>query len=226
MIDETANKASIPSLFADASFWTRTFIWLRWRLTPYQRIASSLPAKGRILDLGSGHGLLSIALAMSSNQRDVIGIDHDRNRVRLAESAAERQHGIPKLRFEVGPLEQKLATFPPASLAGVAMIDILHYFDAHAQQGLLQNAARVLEPGGTLAVREVDSAGGVTARWNRFYENVATGVGFTRSVQPRLEFRSAAGWTALLESAGFEVRSESCGSPIFSDVLFIGRRPL
>ena len=126
----------------------------------------------------------------------------------------------------MGDLEKALPALASASLSGIAMIDILHYLAPDAQAALINEAARVLEPGGILAVREVDSEGGVSAVWNRFYENVATRIGFTQSARTQLEFRSVSGWTSLLESAGFDVRSEPCGSPIFSDVLFIARRPV
>ena len=106
------------------------------------------------------------------------------------------------------------------------MIDILHYLSPDGQAALLHEAARVLEPGGILAVREVDPEGGVAAIWNRFYENVATRIGFTQSARTHLEFRSVAGWTSMLETAGFDVRSEPCGSALFSDVLFVARRPV
>jgi SAM-dependent methyltransferase len=221
---ETANTTSITSLFAEAQLSTRCFIWLRWRLTPYLRIASVLPRRGRILDLGSGHGLLSLALSIDSDEREIIGIDHDAQRVRLAEGAISRHTSVSKPRFAVGDLENSLATFASGSLAGIAMIDLLHYFGPESQRALVEGAARALEPGGILAMREVDSEGGAAAVWNKVYENVSTRVGFTRSARKRLEFRSLSGWTKMLESAGFRVHSEPCGSPIFSDVLFIGRR--
>ena len=224
MRTETANTTRIASLFSEAPLPTRCFIQLRSALTPYRQIAALLPGPGRILDLGSGHGLLSLALSMNPGRREIIGIDHDQRRVRLAEGAAARLESVSKPRFEVGDIEKGLARFASGSLSGIAMIDILHYFAPDGQAALLHEAARVLEPGGILAVREVDSEGGFAAVWNRSYENVATRVGFTRSARSRLEFRSVSGWTSMLETAGFEARSEPCGSPIFSDVLFIGRR--
>jgi SAM-dependent methyltransferase len=222
----SANTTRIASLFSGASLSTRSFIWLRWKLTPYREIAAVLPKEGRILDLGSGHGLLSLALSMGSDRREIIGIDHDPARVRLAAGAAARYEIFPKPRFEVGDLEKALATFASRSLSGIAMIDILHYLSPDGQAALLHEAARALEPGGILAVREVDPDGGVAAIWNRLYENVATRIGFTRSARTHLEFRSVAGWTTVLESAGLDVRSEPCGSSLFSDVLFVAKRPV
>lgn len=224
MNPETANSAAITSLFADASLSTRCFIWLRWKLTPYRRIAAHLPRRGRVLDLGSGHGLLSLALSMDSDQREIIGIDHDQARVQLAAAAFARRKTASKPRFEVGDLVKKLETFTAGSMAGIAMIDILHYFDPDGQRALLEGAARALEPCGILAVREVDSEGGVAAVWNQAYENVATRIGFTQSARRQLEFRSVPDWTKMIASAGFGVRSEPCGSRLFSDVLFIAER--
>jgi len=214
------------SLFADAPLSTRSFLRLRSILTPYDRMASVLPARGRVLDLGSGHGLLAFALAVGSHEREIIGIDHDADRVRLAGAAAL---GLPvgsRPVFEVGDLKEKLWSFESGSLVGIAMIDILHYFDPASQQFLVSQAARVLAPGGVLVLREIDSDDGIKARANRLYEHLATGVGFTRSAGPKLSFRGASGWIGLLESNGFSVRSDRCGPPFFADVLFVAQRSL
>jgi SAM-dependent methyltransferase len=222
----SANTTSIPSLFSDAPLSTRSFVWLRWRFTPYREIAEKLPTAGRIVDLGSGHGLLALALSIGSNRREIIAIDHDQARVRLAERAAARSGSPSKPRFEIGDLEKALATFATGSLSGIAMIDILHYLAPEAQAVLLRQAARVLEPGGILALREVDPQGGPAAVWNGFYENVSTRIGFTQSGRTHLTFRSVSGWTTMLETVGFDVHSEPCGSALFSDVLFVARRPV
>jgi hypothetical protein len=73
-------------------------------------------------------------------------------------------------------------------------------------------------------MREVDSTGGLASAWNRLYERLSLMVGFTRSLRRDMQFRSPADWTTMLESAGFLVRSEPCGSAIFSDILFTGNR--
>ena len=214
------------SLFADAPLSTRSFLWLRSILTPYDRMASVLPARGRVLDLGSGHGLLAFALSLGSHEREIIGIDHDPDRVRIAEAAALGLPVASRPSFEVGDLKEKVWSFPSGSLVGIAMIDILHYFDPATQQFLVSQAARVLAPGGVLVLREIDSDDGIKARANRLYEHLATGVGFTRSAGPKLSFRGASGWIGLLESTGFSVRSEHCGPPFFADVLFVAQRSL
>jgi SAM-dependent methyltransferase len=195
-------------------------------LTPYDRMASVLPTRGGVLDLGSGHGLLSLSLARGSQQRRIIGIDHDPVRVRFAEAAALSLPVGSRPVFETGDLKDRLWSFESGSLAGIAMIDILHYFDPASQQFLVSQAARVLAPGGVLAMREIDTDAGIKAATNRLYERLATGIGFTKSVGPKLSFRGAAEWTNLLENAGFAVRSEPCGPPLFADVLFVAQRRL
>jgi SAM-dependent methyltransferase len=214
------------SLFADASLSTRCFLRVRSVLTPYAYLASVFPARGRVLDLGSGHGLLAFALSFGSKEREIIGIDHDPDRVRIAEAAAL---GLPvgsRPSFEVGDLKEKLWSFPSGSLVGIAMIDILHYFDPASQQFLVSHAMRVLAPGGVLAVREIDSDDGIRAAANRLYERLATGIGFTRSAGPKLSFRGAGEWVSLLESAGFTVESQRCGPRFLADVLFVAQQRL
>jgi len=216
----------MSSLFVETPRSTRFFLLLRSILTPYDRMASVFPGRGRILDLGSGHGLLAFALAVGSDQREIIGVDHDRQRVQLAEAAALRLPVTTRPRFEVGDLKEKLASFPSGSLAGIAMIDILHYFDTASQEFLVGEAARVLDPAGILAAREIDAGAGIKGAANRLYEHLATGVGFTRSSGPKLSFRGAPEWTKLLERAGFSVHSQSCGAAFLADVLFVAQRNL
>ena len=214
----------LHDLFTEAPLATRFFLRLRWSLTPYRAMAAVLPANGRILDVACGHGLLSFALVLDSPAREVLAIDHDASRVRMAQRASLRLPTGSRPVFEVGDVRKKLESVATGSVSAVAMIDTLHYFQPEVQRVLIRAAARVLPPGGILLVREIDDDAGIRAKLNRSYERVATGIGFTRSVEHQLTFRGKAGWMELLGSAGFKVRSDPFGPGFSADVLLIGQR--
>src|SRR6202022_1043589 len=121
----------------------RLFLSLRWRLTPYLAMSRHLPRQGNILDLGCGHGLLALALALESPERKVIGIDHDSERVRAANQAAL---GMPMLSFREGNVLDPV----PGTFSGIAMIDVMHYFEPGLQRKIFTQAFSALAPGGTL----------------------------------------------------------------------------
>jgi dolichyl-phosphate beta-glucosyltransferase len=230
----TSGAGWVPARYSRAriTLGTRLFLNARWAMTPYSRMAEKLPPRGRILDLGCGHGLFAIAAARLEPGREVIGIDHDQARIALARAGAQ---GLPNIRFASGTLSDPDARgeahaassgAKPATASGVSIIDVMHYFPEPAQERLLSQAFDALEPGGTLIVREVDPSGGLMSAFNRFYERMATLTGFTRSEQKeKLHFRERADWEELLARIGFEVTSERCSHPLFADILYVCRKP-
>jgi SAM-dependent methyltransferase len=216
----------VPSRYRGTRLGTRLFLEARWRLTPYQVMASRLPPRGRILDLGCGHGLFGLALALGSSEREVIGLDHDEERIAMAEGAAK---GLPNLKFTRGTLsdpEQTGRTSQMAANQGISMIDVMHYFGPSEQERLFRQAFELLAPGGTLIVREVDPAKGLVSSFNRFYEKIATTTGFTRSEQKQsLHFRTREDWEEALRRTGFKVTSERCSHALFADILYVCRKP-
>lgn len=202
----------------NTSLGTRFFLWARRTLTPYERMAAHLPKDGKILDLGCGHGLLSHVLASGEPGREVIGVDHDRERVSLARESSRE---IRNLRFEEGSLLDP----PQGPAAGIALIDVMHYFTPEQQERILKQAAQALAPDGVLIVREVNPNAGAVSHWNRFYEKIATATGFTQAEKQPLHFRTPAQWEEALRQVGLQAFSEPCSHWLFADVLFIGRKP-
>lgn len=215
-------RSSVGSRYRQASLMTRLFLAARWHLTPYPIMASRLPQQGRILDLGCGHGLFALAMAIHSPSRKILGIDHDRGRVQLGSQATA---DLPNIRLETGNLMAPPLSEGVQPYSGIAMIDVMHYFDPLAQETLLYRAFQLLDQGGTLLVREVDPQAGLASSWNRFYEKLATGMGFTQAEKKGLHFRSRQGWKDLMEKSGFKVSSERCSSFLFADILYVCERP-
>lgn len=214
LAETTSTKSSFGTRFG-----TRAFLTARWYLTPYSRMISQLPRNGLILDLGCGHGLFSIAAALSSPTRTLIGIDHDTHRVHLASHAARN---LPNVQIRQGSMTQFPAEKQPYS--GIAMIDVMHYFSPDIQLDLARKAHQLLDKGGVLLVREVNPEGGLPSLWNRLYERIATGIGFTQAEKKGLHFRTQAGWEALMKEAGFKVKSEKCSGFLFADILYTCER--
>ncbi len=210
------NAKTLLSRYSDSSWGTRIFLWLRWIWTPYAEMASLMPNRGKILDGGSGHGLLSLTLALQSPSRQVEGVDHSPQRLFLARKAARK---MTNLKFREGDFRR----LPKGVYDGLAFVDVLHYLSFDEQEQLLKESFRRLRSGGMLLFRDVDHGGGPASFWNGFHEILMTRLGFTKA--GGLHFRTAQEWEKLAQQTGFKVRSKPTGRFPFADVLFCCRKP-
>ena len=215
------NLASRYNAIPGISLGTKLFLHLRWWLTPYERMAAYVPKAGKVLDVGCGHGLLAMEMALSEPNRTVLATDHDVARIDLAKQAGK---GISNLQFEV-------STGSPVAdgtFNAIMMIDFLHYFSPEQQDDMITKAYANLEKGGWLLAREVNQQGGLVSKLNQLYEKITTTIGFTKSnniqAKENLSFKSQSGWEAKFTEHGFKVRSEPYSSPIFADILYICQR--
>jgi SAM-dependent methyltransferase len=179
-----------------------------------------IPDDARILDLGSGQGLLAALLmgaqawhraaAASASSagwperwpappapRSIHGIDltpRDVSRARIA----LREHEA-RIRFECGDI--RAMPFPASDV--VVACDVLHYVDADAQEAILRRIRDSLAADGVLLLRVSDASGGWRAALDRA---VDFGVQVARARRAnRLTCRSEAQWLALLHTLRFDV---------------------
>jgi glycosyltransferase involved in cell wall biosynthesis len=206
-----------------ASQGTRFFLLLRWLLTPYWQMAKHLPRSGAIFDYGCGHGMFGLALAQQSPDRKIIGIDHDLARIAIAKQASRDLTNV-EFSSDRYFLGKEAATLQDYRAKGIALIDVMHYFEPSTQEANLRYAYDQLDQNGVLIFREVDPHGGAASSWNKLYEKIATSIGFTKSAEERLYFRSKEEWLDLLREIGFKARAERCSSILFADVLFIAEK--
>ncbi len=194
----------------------RLYRRLRLEHGGFAEIAELFPREGLIVDLGCGAGLLAHVLLEGSAGRSVLAVDHAAERIEmLRESAA----GL-AIEARLGGMED--LELPPC--AGIALIDVLHYLEAPAQERLLERCAHALEPGGVIVLRDPDAGAGVRFGVTRLHERIATGLGWTQATVAH--FRAGAEWAFLLEAHGLrpEVVPLPGRSP-YADRTVWGRKP-
>ncbi len=162
----TSASRRLLSLYAGASPATRAHVRVRWATCPLRAVAAQLPGQGRVLELGCGHGLLSLYLALTAPERLVVGVDVDERKIEVAQRAAE---AVPNCRFEVTPP----GDVPRGPWAGIVIVDVLYLLAPQTQRWLIRACLDALGPDGVLVVKEMGRSPRWKARWNRTQETLA-----------------------------------------------------
>jgi ubiquinone/menaquinone biosynthesis C-methylase UbiE len=105
----------------------------------------------RIIDLGTGPGDIPILLAQRLPTTDITGIDAAEEMLKLARPKAARHGLTDRVRFEQADV--KALPHADASFDGVFSNTILHHIPDPLL--FLQQARRVLQPGGVLLIRDL-----------------------------------------------------------------------
>lgn len=148
------------------------FRWLGFH--HFDRIERLLPASGRILDVGCGHGLLAILAAAGEKGREVIGTDLLETRLAAGREVA-RRHGLDNVRFE----RRDIADPPSGSFDAIMVADVLLYRPLPAQRDLLKHLSGLLTPGGRLLIKEQAQEPGWKAGLVRLQEALVVGAKVT-----------------------------------------------
>ena len=194
----------------------------------FDRLERALPASGRILDLGCGHGLFALLAASRAPGREVLGIDLLEERLEIGCRVASR-YGVGNVRFERRSAED----LPEWRFDAVAVADVLLYLPRESQRAILERCASRLAPGGRLLVKEQVRKPAWKARMVALQEAAAYGVrarlGLFRAwgevVSPEVHLWEAQELGALLRSLGLEVRGERMDRRSYlSHHLFIAER--
>ena len=133
----------------------------------YRLFNRLIPAQGQITDIGCGFGPLCYMLSLLSEDREILGIDYDEDKIALA------QHGW--LRNEYLQFRHGNALEYPLPESDVFILnDMLHYMSYEHQRTLLLKCADRLRSQGMIIIRDGNSANTSKHRLTRVTELLST----------------------------------------------------
>lgn len=156
--------------YAGAGPVTRAFLAARLAVVPLGELRPELEAlTGRVLSLGSGHGLLERYLAEINPAVEIDGVELDEERVRLAERTAARSPRVRIRHLDVRDLGAD------DRYDGVLAVDVLHHVPLADHNALAGSLVRLLNPGGVALVKDIALTPRWKYEWNRFHDRVVAG---------------------------------------------------
>jgi len=151
-----------------------------WR--EVKAFTSQLPAKGRVLDAGSGTGI-PIARYLVQTGFEVFGIDFSKEMVSVA------RKNVPGATFQ--QMNMIALDLPPESFDGVISTYAIIHVPREAHAGIFQSFHRVLKPGGAMLVSVASWA------WEEFADYMGVDMFWSHFDPVKTE--------SLIIEAGFEI---------------------
>jgi len=213
-----ARRKEVGRLYRYQGPYVEQFVFWKMRTDPlFQVLDEVVPQSGSILDLGCGYGLTAHWLTLTSSERTVLGIDHDTEKVRVAQASAT---GHECLRFEARDLLS--GEYPACD--HLLLFDVLHYFPRELKARLLARAFRAMRPEGRVIVRDAGEADNRAHRRVAWAERWAVRFGQNKTAHG-LHFETRTGYVELLEQAGFRVVGTRYDAGRGSNFLLIAHKP-
>jgi 2-polyprenyl-6-hydroxyphenyl methylase/3-demethylubiquinone-9 3-methyltransferase len=194
---------------------TRGFVLARHLLAPLDRVLAAVPTRGRLLDVGCGHGLFANAAALGSPDRDVVGVDPSRAKIAVAQSSAV---GLPNVRFRQGIVQE----IDETGFDAISILDVLYLLPIEQKLAVLRACRERIAPDGVFILKTNDTRPAWKYRVARLQEEAMTGLGLTMG--HGLYFMSREQNAGLLELAGFrpEIVDLNTWLP-YPHVMFVSR---
>lgn len=175
------------------SFKDRLFIRLRHLILPFKLIEKYIPKKGKIIDIGCGHGAFSLYMALKQKTRKIIGLDFNKKRIESANLAAKK---IKNAEFYSKDFRENPTI---TKTDAIILIDLLHHVPYETQEELLKDCYKKIKKGGQLIIKDIADK----PRWKYYHNYVHDRL---LSGQKVLYFISPKKILNLLEKTGFKVK--------------------
>jgi len=130
-----------------ASFNIKLFLLLRNLHLSYNRIESLVPREGLIIDLGCGYGFFPNLLAYKSPERNIIGIELSKRKLKYADIGFRNTEFVNK---DIQQLEI-------VNCDAIVLVHVLHHLSSFkSQEKLIRECYEKLRKGAKIIVVEID----------------------------------------------------------------------
>lgn len=183
----------------------------------YRLFNQLIPVQGQITDIGCGYGPLCYMLSLLSEDREILGIDYDEDKIALA------QHGW--LRNEHLQFRHGNALEYPLPESDVFILnDMLHYMSYEHQRTLLLKCADRLCSQGMIIIRDGNSANTSKHRLTRFTELLSTRIFNFNRTAGELHFTTETQLREIAVTCGMNVEIIP-NDKYTSNTIYIFRKP-
>lgn len=191
--------------------WPAVFTHIRFFTAPYVPLEKLVPKKGLIIDLGCGYGIFSNLLGLISPERQVIGIELDKEKLSFA------NHQILNVSFRCEDVTKSNLVNADCIL----MIHLLHHLNSFEEQEKLTKVCyEKLRPGGELIVCEI----GRSPWWKYIVTQSADHILYPGDT---IYYRTENEWVSFFKNFGFSVTTIPMHRhKPFSHVTFLCQKPL
>ncbi|HLP80143.1 MAG TPA: class I SAM-dependent methyltransferase [Acidobacteriota bacterium] len=172
-----------------------TFIKLRFLICPFDEIATLIPNKGRLLDIGTGYGLFPNYLKDIKPQLNITAIDYDKKRIEVAKTTTKN------IQFKACDATQ----VKREKYDIILLIDLLHHIDYQKQETLIKLCKSMLNKGGILLIKDLDTRNPFKYLWNYAHDIVV-------ARQFPLFYRTERSMAQLLKDNQFKVTIKRVGT--------------
>jgi len=163
----------------------------RFLSCPMLPLVARLPGRGRLLDLGGGHGLFSLLAVAGGGVETAVALEPDFRKL-LASSRFDRS-GVTLVAGYADALRGRFTA--------VSVLDVLYRLPVERWDDLLATVHAALEPRGLLLLKEIDPTHRVKGAWNRLQERGADLLGLT--LGDAFSYEPPAAMAARLSRLGF-----------------------
>lgn len=186
---------------------------------PFNQIIKYVPDRGKILDVGCGHGIFSRMIAQDYPRTKVLGIDPSNYKIEIAKSKSKN---IPNLNHKRSYLKDIQGKFDC-----IVITDVLYLMLVKEKITTLKACYKLLKKDGLLIICELDNKPNLMFLMSYLEEIVMVKiVKYTYSDSRRVSFLDTKSHLKILKEAGFKIISHKNIKPVlpYNRIVYIAKR--